>query len=158
GVPVPASAPPAAAPPPWPWAVAAGSSGAGPARGRPAAPTPRTGPGGGAPPAAAGPRSPLFLHDLLEHLLVQGQLGDETLEALGLDLQLLETLGVVGLHAAVLSAPAVERLLADGQLLADLADGQAGGQIDLRGAELGDDLLRGMFRHRRLLGLKGLQR
>jgi hypothetical protein len=95
------------------------------------------------------------LHHLLEHLLVQGQLGDETLEALVLGLQLLEALGVVGLHAAVLGAPTVERLLADGQLLAHLADGQAGGQIDLRGTQLGDDLLRGVLRHRRLLGLQG---
>lgn len=36
-------------------------------------------------------------------------------------------LGVLDLHAAVLGTPAVERLLADGQLLADLAD--AGGVV-----------------------------
>src|SRR5262249_25583896 len=56
--------------------------------------------------------------------------------------------GVVGLHAAILLAPAVEGLLADGQLLADLADGQAANQFDLGGAQLGDDLLGRVPRHR----------
>ena len=40
----------------------------------------------------------------------------------------------------------------------DLADAQPQGQLDLRGAELGDDLVGGMLRHRRLLGLTDLQR
>jgi hypothetical protein len=84
------------------------------------------------------------LGDLLEQLLVQGQLGDEALQPGVLGLQLLEALGVVLLEAAVLVAPAVEGLLADAELLADLADGQALGEVGLGLAQLGDDLLRAM--------------
>jgi len=81
------------------------------------------------------------LGDLLEHLLVQGQLGDEALEAGVLGLQLLEALGLVLLEAAVLVAPAVERLLTDAEALADLGEGQALGQVGLGLEQLGDDLL-----------------
>jgi len=65
------------------------------------------------------------LHYLLEHLLVQGQLGDEPLEAGVLGLQLLESPGLVLLEAAVLVTPAVQGLLADAEALADLGDGKA---------------------------------
>jgi hypothetical protein len=71
------------------------------------------------------------LHRLLEHLLVQGQLGDEALEAGVLRLQFLEALGLVLLEAAVLVTPAVQGLLADAEALADLGDGQALGQVGL---------------------------
>jgi hypothetical protein len=88
-----------------------------------------------------------FLGDLLEHLLVQGQLGDEALEAGVLGLQLFEALGLVGLEAAVLVAPAVEGLLADAELLADLDGGQALGQVGFGLAGLGDHLLGGLTPH-----------
>jgi hypothetical protein len=81
------------------------------------------------------------LGDLLEHLLVQGQLGDQALEPGVLGLQVLEPLGLVGLQAAVLVPPAVEGLLADAEALADLGDGQALGQVGLGLAQLGDDFL-----------------
>src|SRR5262249_45310099 len=109
--------------------------------------TPRRSPGGSGRPACGRRRSGLFLYHLLEHLLVQGELGDQAFEAFVLDLQLLEAFGVVGLHAAVLLAPAVEGGLADGQLLADLSDRQARGQAGLGGAELEDDLLRRVLLH-----------
>src|SRR5262249_40626805 len=62
--------------------------------------------------------------------------------------QLLEPLGLVGLEATVLVAPAVQRLLADAEALADLGDGQALGQVGLGLAEFGDDLLRRVSLHR----------
>src|SRR3954471_15830808 len=92
GAPAPASGPPGAAPRPWPSAAVVGSSGAAPGRGRAAARTPRTPPGGVPRPDAVGPPSELFLHGLLEHELVQGELGDQPLEAFVLGLQLLEAL------------------------------------------------------------------
>ena len=80
------------------------------------------------------------MHDLLEHLLIQGQFGDETLEACVLGFQFLEAFGFVGLESAILVAPAVEGRLADGEALADLGDGQALGQVSLGLAQLGDNL------------------
>src|SRR5260221_409133 len=76
-------------------AAAAGWGGAAPARGRPAAEARRRPAGGDAPLAGAAPPSELFLHHLPGHLLVQGQLGGEALEAGVLGLQLLEALGLV---------------------------------------------------------------
>lgn len=54
--------------------------------GRRVAPIPRRSFEGSALPAAAVRPSPLFLGDLLEHLLVQSQLSNETLEPFVLDL------------------------------------------------------------------------
>src|SRR5262249_17705820 len=118
----------------------------------------RSAPGGSARPAAAGRRSPLFLGDLLEHLLVQGQFGDEALEPGVLGLHLLEALGLVGLEAAVLVTPAVEGLLADPQALADLGDGQTLRQVGFGLAQLGDDLLGRVSLHGSSPGPAGPQR
>jgi hypothetical protein len=53
----------------------------------------------------------------------------------------LEALGLVELHPAVLLAPAVVGLLGDRQVLADLGQRGALGRLDLGLAELGDDRL-----------------
>src|SRR5262249_10700512 len=157
--PAPASAPPAGPLPPWPSSVAAAaSSAAGPARGRRGAPRRRSAPGGGARPAAARRRSPLFLGDLLEHPLVQGQLGDEALQPGVLGLQLLKPLGLVGLEAAVLVPPPVQGLLAHAEALADLGEAQALGQVGLGLAQLGDDLFRRVSLHDSSPGPAGPQR
>src|SRR5207244_11543060 len=58
-----------------------------------------------------------------------------------LALELLEPLGVVGLHPAVLVAPAVIRVLADLQGLGDLGDRLALAEHPVRLAQLADDLL-----------------
>jgi hypothetical protein len=55
-----------------------------------------------------------------------------------------EPLGVVGLHAAVLGAPAMIGRLADLQVLADLGDLLAFGQQPVGLTELADDLLGGV--------------
>src|SRR5262249_4850013 len=145
--PAPASASPTALPPPWLGGAGAGWSAVAPAPGRRDVGRPRKSPAGGGRPAGAGGRSPLFFGDLLEHLLVQGQLGNEALEAGVLGLQLLEPLGLVGLHPPILVAPAVQGRLADTELLADLGEAQALGQIGLGLAQLGDDLFRRMAPH-----------
>jgi hypothetical protein len=60
--------------------------------------------------------------------------------------------------AAVLVTPAVERLLADPQALADLGDVQALGQVGLGLAQLGDDLLGRVSLHGSSPGPAGPQR
>jgi hypothetical protein len=64
------------------------------------------------------------LGDVLEHLLVGHQLGDEALEALDFGLQLADTAGIVGLGGGVLLAPAVVGVLTDAELAADVGDRQ----------------------------------
>src|SRR5262249_28887791 len=57
---------------------------------------------------------------------------------------------------AVAGLPAVVGLLADAELLADLGQGQAGGEVGLGLPEFADDLLRGVsFPHDRLLAPEG---
>src|SRR5438034_1291571 len=75
----------------------------------------------------------------LENLLVERQIRHGTLKPLVLLLKLLELLGRVGLHAAVLFAPAVEGGLADGELLADLADGGPAIELGIGFTQLADD-------------------
>src|SRR5205823_7246602 len=65
----------------------------------------------------------------------------DRLQARVLALELLEPLGVVGLHPAVLVAPAVIRVLADLQGLGDLGDRLALAEHPVRLAQLADDLL-----------------
>src|SRR5262249_12590755 len=129
---------------PGPPAASAASSDAAPAPGRPGAGRRRRPRPGARPPAGTGPGSEVFSGDLLEHLLVQGQLGDQALQPGVLDLQLSEALGVIALEAAVALLPAVVGRLADGELLADLGEGQAVGQVGLGLPKLVDDLLRGV--------------
>lgn len=81
-----------------------------------------------------------FLSDLLEQLLVEGQFGDQTMEADVPGIQFLESLGRVGRHAAVLVSPAVQGRRADAEPRADLGAAQVWGQIGLGLAELGDNL------------------
>src|SRR5262249_35586690 len=138
--------------------AAAVSSAVAPARGRRDARRRRSAPGGSAPPAGAAGRSPLFLGDLLEQLLVQGQVGDQALEPGVLGLQLLEPLGLVLLEAAVLVAPAVQGLLANAEALADLGDVQPLRQVSLGLAQLGDDFFSRVSLHESSPGPEGPQR
>src|SRR5262249_23126409 len=94
----------------------------------------------------------------LEHLLVQGQLGDEALQPGVLGLQLLEPPGLVLLEAAVLVAPAVEGLLADAKALADLGEAGPLGQVGLGLAQLDDDLFSRVSLHDSSPGPAGPQR
>src|SRR6185437_7852725 len=82
------------------------------------------------------------IQGFLENLLVEGQISDRTLEPPILFLEFLEPFGRISLHAAVLIAPAVKRLLADRQLLADRRDRGAAIEFRLRFTQLGDNLFR----------------
>ncbi len=57
-------------------------------------------------------------------------------------LEFLEPLGVTSLHPAVLIPPAMEGLLADAELLDDLADRRARGQHGVGVTKFADDLFR----------------
>src|SRR5262249_28674895 len=103
--------------------------------------------------AAREPRPPVGAQDwsvslqgFLENRLVQFRLGQELLEALVFLFEFLQASCLFGLHAAVLLAPAMQRLLADAQGLANLADSSAGRQHAIRVAQLGDDLRGAMSR------------
>ena len=74
----------------------------------------------------------------------QRLIGDDALELRVLALELLQALGVVGLHPAVLVAPAVIRRLRDLQGLADLRDRAALAEHPVGFSQLADDLLRGV--------------
>src|SRR5262249_23223833 len=80
------------------------------------------------------------------------------LEAGVLRLQLLEPFGLVGLEAAVLVTPAVQRLLADAEALADLGDGKALGQVGLGLAQLCGDFFSRVSLHGASPGPAGPQR
>src|SRR5262249_11094987 len=157
--PAPTSASPAGPPPSWPsGAAAAAWSAAGPAHGRRGAGRRGSVPGGSTPPAAAAGRSPLFFGDLLEHLLVQRQLGDQALQPGILGLQFFESLGLVLLEAAVLVAPAVHSLAVEAEALAALGERQSLGQVGLGLPQLGDDFLRRVSLHGSSPGPAGPQR
>jgi hypothetical protein len=70
-----------------------------------------------------------FFCDVLEHLLVQEELGDELLETLGLALQFTAPALGVELFGLVLASPPIVRVLSDTQLSTDIADRQTFGQI-----------------------------
>src|SRR5262249_8405281 len=126
--------------------------------GRPGARRQRTAPGGSTRPAAAVGRSSLFWGDLLEQLLVQGQFGDEALEAGVFGPPLLGAPGLGFFVAAALVTPAVQGRLTDAEALADLGDVQALGQVGLGLAQLGDDLLSRVSLHGSSPGPAGPQR
>ena len=67
-----------------------------------------------------GSGSEVSLSQLLEHRLVELGLGEESLEPSVLPLELLESLRVICLHAAVLLSPAVPGRLGDLEMPADL--------------------------------------
>ncbi len=85
--------------------------------------TPRTALGGPRRPAGGGPGSEVSPVHLLQHVDVEGLVGHDPLQPGVLALELLEALGVVGLHAAVLVAPAMEGRLGDLEVPAHLLDG-----------------------------------
>jgi hypothetical protein len=84
---------------------------------------------------------PSFFGDLLEHLLVEHQLGDEAFSALDLALQFADTAGVIGLGGVMLLPPAVVGILGDAELAADIGDGQALGQVAVGVAKQANDLV-----------------
>jgi len=71
-------------------------------------------------------------------------IGDQSLQRDVLALELLQPLGVVGLHTAVLVAPAVKGVLGDLQGLGDLGNALALAEQQLGLAELADDLVGGV--------------
>src|SRR5665811_1879118 len=88
------------------------------------------------------PGSEVSLGQLLQHGDVQGEVGYQLLQAQVLLLELFQTTELRGLHAPVEVLPAVVGLLGDSDLLADLTDGAAGGQVGFGVPEVPDDLLR----------------
>src|SRR5205807_229090 len=87
----------------------------------------------------------LDFHPSRRHLLqgvdLELLVGDDPLQLGVLALELLQALDVVGLHPAVLRAPAVKRVLGDLELLGDLWDRLAFGEHPLCLAQLANDLL-----------------
>src|SRR3984957_14664872 len=82
---------------------------------------------------------------LLQDCLVELRLGQQLLQPLVLLIEFLQPLGFFGLHPAILIPPTAERLLADLQGLARLADRLARCDHPVRFTQLLDDLLRGML-------------
>ena len=102
---------------------------------------PRTGAAASRPLHACGSGSEVSLRQLLEHRLVQLGLRQQLLQPGVLALELLEPLGVIGLHAAVLGEPPRPGRLGDLELAAHLLGIHAPGQELLAFGELADDLL-----------------
>jgi hypothetical protein len=80
------------------------------------------------------------LNDILEHDLVQGQIGDDALQPRILLAQLLELRSFTVEHRAIRLLSSVERLLGDPDLAADVANGDLAGRLlqdrgDLLGGE-----------------------
>ena len=94
--------------------------------------------------APGGPGSEVSLRQLLQGLRLPRLIGDDPLQPRVLTLKLAQALGVIGLHPAVLIAPAVIRRLRDLQSLANLSDRAALAQHPIGFSQLADDLLGGM--------------
>src|SRR5262249_22932525 len=95
-----------------------------------------------------------FFGDVLEHPLVQEELGDEELEALDLGLELADAAAIVGPGGVVLLPPAVVGGLGDAQLAADVSHRQPPGQVALGLPKQPPDLLRApSLAHESLLDL-----
>src|SRR6516165_2044442 len=107
----------------------AGSTANAPSHGRPGAATRGSVPPGSRPQLAAGPASPLFFGDVLEHLPVEHQLGHDPLEPLDLGLELATAAIGIGLGRVMPLSPAIIGRLGDPGLAADIGDGQALGQV-----------------------------
>src|SRR5215203_370311 len=127
-----------------PAAGAAGSRDAGRRPGRHDVETPRSGPAAASRPCGAAPGSKVSLGQLLEHVDVQCLVGDQPLEPGVFGFQLLEPLGLAGLHPAVPAAPAVPGRLGDLQGPQDLGEILAVVEEPLALADLADRLLRGV--------------
>src|SRR5882724_8836527 len=80
----------------------------------PGARSARTWPGSPAPRSAAPRASGLFSDELLQGLVIQGEVRDQTLEPAILVLERAQPPGLVHLEPGVLGLPTVKRLLADG--------------------------------------------
>jgi RHS repeat-associated protein len=69
------------------------------------------------------------LNDVLQHDLIERQVGDEPFQLRVFVPQLLQLPRLAGQHPAVLFLPAIERLLGHTDLATDIADGHAGGHL-----------------------------
>jgi hypothetical protein len=76
-----------------------------------------------------------FICQLLEHLLVPHQLGNQELEPLDLSLQLAAAAIGVDLGGVVAFSPVIVGRLGDAELAADIGDRQTFGQVAVRLAE-----------------------
>src|SRR5262249_11471984 len=129
------------------------SSGTAPWHGWPVAARSRTGRPDNPPRPAAGRGSPLFFGEVLEHLLVEHQLGDQPLEPLDLALQLAAAAVGGDLDGVVALAPAIVGRLGDAELATDVGDRQSLGQVPVGLAEQARHLVGSpSFRHGPLLG------
>ena len=70
-----------------------------------------------------------FFYDVLEHLLIQEQLGDQPLEPIDLALEFAASAIGVDLVGVVLLSPPIIGCLRDANLSTDVRDGQSLGQI-----------------------------
>src|SRR6266536_1948064 len=93
-------------------------------------------------PAADGPGSPVSPVEFLKHVDVEQLIGHDLLQPSVLPLQLLEPLGTVGFHTAVLGHPPVPGRLGDLQVFAHLGQALALPDQLLALKQLADDLLR----------------
>ncbi len=124
--------------------AASGCGGSAPPAGRHAAAKP------GIDPAEPGrlcgvvPGSEVFLGQLLQHRLVERSIGEQSFQAGVFLFQLLEALGIAGLHRAIELLPAVVRRCPYLQGSADVGDGLALVEELLSGAQLADELFRGV--------------
>src|SRR5207249_360445 len=73
--------------------------------------------------------SPLFFCDVLKHLFVEHELGDETLEALELAFELADAASIIDDCRVENALPSMIGVLADSQLSANVAEGEALGTI-----------------------------
>jgi len=105
---------------------------------------PGTGCAGPQQPCGAAPGSEVSLSQLLGHRLLQLGFCQKLFEAGVLLLQLVQPLGLLGLHTAVELPPAVVGRLSDFKDATNVSNGLALGQQLLSGFELADDLLGGM--------------
>ena len=83
--------------------------------------------------------SPFSRRNILKHLFVEGQIRHQTLQALILFLELLQTPGVADVHAAELLSPSVERLRVDPKISGHLL----GRNPAIKPLQCPDDLLFG---------------
>jgi len=93
-------------------------------------------PADGAPPRGARRASPLSAQHVLQHRLVQRQVGDQPLELGVLFLQLLQSPDLDDAHPGELLLPPVEGRLGDAELAADLLDCRAALGLSQREGDL----------------------
>jgi hypothetical protein len=79
--------------------------------------------------------------DVLEHLLLQREIGHKATQPSVLALQLLQAFGVLKLQAPILPAPAIITLLGDAGLLTGKRQALSWGELHLNLTQHGDDLL-----------------